>query len=106
MFAQLFLGFFFIVKGIVEHFSRKPNLFLSEAAIQSISTAELSSYLNKVGKTHIALGVFIASMGQIEYRYNPELWVFITVYIILGLAFIAVIASLNKRYSGSFMLGL
>lgn len=106
MFAQLFLGIYFVVKGVVEHYARKPNLFLSESTIQSISKDKLSSYLKKVGKVHIVLGIFIATMGQIEYRYNPELWTFIMTYIILGLACIAMIAYLNKKYSGNYILRL
>lgn len=106
MFAQLFLGIYFIVQGIVEHYVRKPNLFLSEAMMQRISKDDLPTYLKKVGKSHMVLGILIATMGQIEYRYNPELWIFIGTYIVLGLVCISTIAYLNKKYSGKYLLRL
>ncbi|GGA60025.1 hypothetical protein [Ornithinibacillus halotolerans] len=104
MFAQLFLGIFFIIKGIVEHIARKPNLFIPEAAVQNIPKEELSNYLKKVGKVHILLGAFIASMGQIEFWYKPELWIYITTYIVLGFGLIGILLYLNKRYSGSYIM--
>ena len=106
MFAQLFLGIYFVLKGIVEHYTRKPNLFVSEGTIQSVYKENLPSYLKRIGKIHIFLGVFIAIMGQIEHWYNPELWIFIMVYIILGFACIGVIIYLNKKYSGDYILRL
>ncbi len=104
MFAQLILGSFFVIKGIVEHFSRKPNFFISEITLRSIFSKFLPNYLKKVGKTHIVFGFIIISMGQIEYRFNPELWIFINSYIVLGLSCIAVLLYLNKRYSGNYIL--
>ncbi|CQR47530.1 hypothetical protein BN1058_01853 [Paraliobacillus sp. PM-2] len=104
MFAQLFLGIYFVVKGIVEHFARKPNLFLSEDTIQRISKENLPSYLKRVGKTHIFLGIFIAIMGQIEHWYNPEHWIFILTYIVLAFACLGIIVYLNKKYSGDYIL--
>ncbi|QHS23174.1 hypothetical protein GWK91_09535 [Virgibacillus sp. MSP4-1] len=92
------------MKGIVELYVRKPNLLISEAMILSFSKENLPKYLKKVGKIHIFLGVFIAVMGQIEYRYNPELWTFILVYVVIGLACIARIIYLNKEYSGDYLL--
>lgn len=104
MFAQLFLGLFFIIKGIVEHFARKPNLFVFERQIQNIPKEKRTSYLKKVGKVHIVLGAFIMTMGQIEYRYDPDTSMFITTYILIGFGLIGLLIYFNKKYSGSYVL--
>ncbi|MFA9560502.1 hypothetical protein ACERII_24690 [Evansella sp. AB-rgal1] len=104
MFALLFLGIYFVVIGIVEHYARNPNLFISEATIQSISEENLPNYLKRAGKIHIFLGIFIAIMGQIEYWYNPELWIFIMTNIILAFGYLGLIFYLNKKYSGNYKL--
>lgn len=104
IFAQLFLGIYFVVKGIVQHYSKEPNLFVSEISVQIISKDKLPNYLKKVGKIHIILGIIIATMGQIEYRYNPEPRTFIITYIILGLICISMLFYLNKKYAGNYIL--
>lgn len=99
MFAQLFLGLFFIIKGVVEHLARKPNLFVSEAQLNQEET-----YVKKVGKIHIVLGLIFVIMGQIEYRFQPESFIFISVYLVLGLSCLVTILFLNKKYTGYYIL--
>lgn len=94
------------MKGIVQHYSRESNLFVPEIATQIISKDKLPIYLKKIGKIHIILGITIATMGQIEYRYNPESLVFLTTYITLGFACISMIFYLNKKYTGNYILRL
>ncbi|HLU21428.1 MAG TPA: hypothetical protein VKZ77_02980 [Bacillaceae bacterium] len=104
MYAQLFLGIFFIIQGITKHFSRKPNLLISKVVFQRLSDEEVSSYLKKVGKVNILFGLIVVTMGQIEYRYQPNPWIFLPTYILLGLACIALIIYINKRYTGNMTL--
>ncbi|MGM8216738.1 hypothetical protein ACLIA0_14475 [Bacillaceae bacterium W0354] len=104
MVAQLFIGIYFVVKGIVELYSRKPNYFLSEGTIQSIPKENLSSYLKSIGAVHILIGIIVAMMGQIEYWYNPNLWIFIIAYIMIVFAFLGILLYLNKKYSGNYIL--
>src|SRR5690625_2923549 len=104
MFVQLFLGIYFVAKGIVELYARKPNFLLSEGTILSIPKKNLSSYLKRVGIVHIFLGTFVATMGHIEYWHNPELWPFIMTYIIIGFTCLGIIVYLNKKYTGYYRL--
>lgn len=104
MVTQLLLGIYFIGKGIVEQYSRNSNLFFSEATIQSISNDNLVIYLRRIGKIHMILGILFVTMGQIEYRYNPEPMFFISTYIILVLVCILMIIYLNKKYLGNYVL--
>lgn len=104
MFVQLFIGIYFVVKGLVELYARKPNLFLSEGTIQSIPEENLSNYLKSIGAVHILIGIIVTIMGQIEYWYNPNIWVFIMAYIIIVFAFLGILSYLNKKYSGNYIL--
>lgn len=105
MYAQLFLGVFFVIKGIVECLSRRTNFFVSRAMVDNITQKEeLPKYLRKIGIAHVLLGILIITMGQIEYRMKPDLSTFIIAYIILGCSYLMVITLLNKRYSGYYFL--
>jgi|SRR5690554_1357984 len=104
MFAQLLMGIFFIIRGTVEIFARKPNYFLSKGTIDSIPKENLPIYLKRVGIVHILLGVLFATMGHIEYWHNPEPRIFITIYIVIGLILLGMIVFLNKKYSGNYIL--
>jgi len=104
MYAQLFLGLFWIILGIVTYFKRKPGLLLSATVTPNIFEKDLPSYLKKSGKVQFCFGVFVIIMGQIEYRMNPEFWIFITSYIVVGSVCISIKAHLNKKYSGKYIL--
>ncbi|ACB84454.1 hypothetical protein [Natranaerobius thermophilus] len=107
MFGQLFLGIYFIIKGIVEFRVKKPdkpNIFISEALINSMPHEILPEYLNKLGMAHIGLGILIATMGQVEYWFDPNIEIFITTYIVLGAIFLGTIFILNKKYTGKFII--
>src|SRR5699024_12122940 len=84
MYAQLFLGLLWIILGTVTYFKRKPGLLLSATITTNIFEKDLPSYLKKISKVQIFFGVFVIIMGQIEYRMNPEFWIFITSYIVVG----------------------
>lgn len=98
MFAQLLVGIYFIVTGVAEYFTKKPNWFVSSRRIERVSTENVSIYLRKVGKVHIFLGMFIATMGQIEQWLKPELSIFITTYIVIGFGCIGMVSYLHKKY--------
>lgn len=104
MIAQLIFGIYFIIKGIVKHYSTKPSLFTSETITNRLSNEELSRYLKKVGKVYIAFGILVVTMGQIEHRYNPELLPYVITYIVLGLLLIGILFYFNKKYLGQYIL--
>lgn len=104
MFAQLFLGIFFIVKGIVLYFSKKPNFFFAEVKLRNVSKEASANYLRTVGKVNIIFGVIVVAMGQIEYRINLDPWMYLITYIIIGLSLITSLLLLNKKYTGNYIL--
>ncbi len=103
MFAQLFLGVYFVIRGISEYFS-KPNLFTVPTVFEATNKENLPVYLKKIGMAHIYLGLLFIMMGQIEYWYNPEPKIFITTYITLGGLFVLLITFINKKYTGDYRL--
>lgn len=101
--TQLLLGILFIVNGIVHHRSTGTNIFVSETVTKNLTKDKLPVYLKKVGKVYIFLGILVVTMGQIEYRYNPDQTLFYTTYIILGLASLSTLFYSNKKYTGYYI---
>ena len=95
--SQLFLGIYFVVIGIVHLNSKQANFFVSETIVQIIKKEQLPIYLKKVGIIYILIGILMATMGQIEYRYQPNLKTFVSIYILLALPCVSMLFFLNKN---------
>lgn len=104
IFVQLFLGIYFVVEGIVYLNSKQSNFFVSETMVQMIKKEQLPIYLKKVGIIHILIGILIVTMGQIEYRYQPNPKTFVSIYIILALPCVSMLFFLHKKYTGHFII--
>ena len=104
IFVQLFLGIYFVVQGIVHLNSKQSNFFVSETVVQMIKKEQLPIYLKKVGIIHILIGILMVTMGQIEYRYQPNPKTFVSIYIILAFSCVSMLFFLNKKYTGHFII--
>lgn len=102
MYAQIFLGIAMIVVAIIN----KANLdiILNKKMKREISKNELKAYQKSLALPFFLLGIFFISMGIVEEMEILESTLFVTLYLVVTIVLLGIIAKNNKKHLGKYRL--